>query len=179
MSEDSLKASYYDNESMYRFPYIARVSHILFAIGDAPEPEDIQKAIINADRVKNRLSAGDQGAFEQAAREYSQDIASGPKGGDLGFVPRQALPQAMADAIFQATPGTVVGPIRTDSGFHLAMITDREMSFQEALPELKRLKEIETMSLYVNSWIEEQRGKADIDRLVDPLEFLFPPADKK
>jgi peptidyl-prolyl cis-trans isomerase SurA len=72
---------------------------------DATTP---QAAAAKIKMVTDRLKAGLP--FSDAARDYSEDPESAPRGGDLGFVPvsrlRQA-PPALRDAVLSKTPGSV------------------------------------------------------------------------
>ncbi len=131
-----------------------------------------------AERLKNELGDGGLEDFAKAAQEYSQDIRSGPGGGDMGFVVRESLPEGLSDAIFEGTPGEIVGPVLSPHGYHLALVTDTEMSFEEALDDVKRFLEHEAMSRYFDTWLQERIAEADIERLADPVEFIFPPVEK-
>jgi parvulin-like peptidyl-prolyl isomerase len=65
----------------------------------------------------------DQGRdFADLAREHSLDPGSRQLGGSLGLVSRHALPLAIGDALFAARPGTVVGPLASEHGFHLFLV---------------------------------------------------------
>lgn len=178
ISDDALKAYYYDREELFRFPYRARIAHILFALGDEPDPVEQRMIKDKAERLQSELADGGAEAFAKAAQEYSQDIRSGPRGGDMGFVVRESLPEGLADAIFEGTPGEIVGPALSPHGYHLALVTDTEMSFEEALDDVKRFLEHEAMSRHFDTWLQERIAEAGVERLVDPVEFLFPPAEK-
>jgi parvulin-like peptidyl-prolyl isomerase len=62
--------------------------------------------------------------FGELARAHSLDDASRQAGGSLGTVPRSALPAAIAEAVFRARPGAVVGPVATGRGFALFLVED-------------------------------------------------------
>ncbi len=62
--------------------------------------------------------------FAQVAREYSR-CPSGRNGGDLGtFGPGQMVPE-FDKAVFNGELNTVIGPIRTQFGYHLLEVTSR------------------------------------------------------
>ncbi len=64
----------------------------------------------------------DEGAdFAELAREHSLH-PSRSAGGDLGLVPRAALAPALAEAVFAARAGDVVGPFPTEMGFQLVAV---------------------------------------------------------
>jgi parvulin-like peptidyl-prolyl isomerase len=61
-------------------------------------------------------------------REEGEDFAavvrshSRPGTAPLGLVPRYAMPDVAADAMFAAKPGDIVGPVATDQGYHLFLV---------------------------------------------------------
>ena len=63
--------------------------------------------------------------FEDLAKRFSK-CPSGKKGGDLGwFRPGDMVPE-FDQAAFSAEKGKVVGPIKTQFGFHLLIVTDQK-----------------------------------------------------
>ena len=150
------------------------ISHILFAVAEDAGPEDWRDAKDRATQVRRELTNGDVEGFARAAQAYSQDLGSGPRGGDLGFVSRTASPTELMDAVFTAPAGEIAGPVQSQHGFHLALITDREMSFDEAREEVRRVGESEAMALYFDKWLQEQRQAATVERLVEPMDYFFP-----
>jgi len=60
--------------------------------------------------------------FEVAAREYSDDTATRPSGGDLGWVRRSLLDADFSRAAWSARTGTPIGPVRTQFGNHLIKV---------------------------------------------------------
>ena len=62
-------------------------------------------------------------SFGSMARKYSK-CPSGRDGGDLGWFGKGQMVQAFEMAAFAGTPGAVLGPVRTDFGWHLIMVQD-------------------------------------------------------
>ena len=74
------------------------------------------------DELKQALENGQD--FAEVAREYSR-CPSGRNGGDLGsFGPGQMVPE-FDQAVFNSELNTVIGPIRTQFGYHLLEVTGR------------------------------------------------------
>ena len=70
-------------------------------------------------------------SFEDAAKQYSQDIGSKDSGGDLGeFTFDKMVPQ-FAIAAFDAKPGEMSPIIRTKYGFHLIQVSDHKTGKDE------------------------------------------------
>jgi peptidylprolyl isomerase/peptidyl-prolyl cis-trans isomerase D len=58
------------------------------------------------------------------ARKYSDD-QSASQGGDLGWFAQGSMVDAFSDAVFDAEPGSLIGPIRSDFGYHLIRLEAR------------------------------------------------------
>lgn len=63
--------------------------------------------------------------FAEMAKRYSR-CPSKKKGGDLGWFGRGMMVPEFDKASFEAEVGKVVGPVKTDFGFHLILVTDRK-----------------------------------------------------
>lgn len=72
--------------------------------------------------LKKRIEEG--AAFEDVAREHSQ-CPSGRSGGDLGTFRPGMMVEAFDKVCFNEAVGEVHGPIQTQFGYHLILITER------------------------------------------------------
>jgi peptidylprolyl isomerase/peptidyl-prolyl cis-trans isomerase D len=73
--------------------------------------------------IRDSIASG-AAAFEQMARRYSDD-GSASEGGDLGWFGRGRMVEAFEAAAFDATPGELVGPVRSRFGYHLIRVDAR------------------------------------------------------
>jgi parvulin-like peptidyl-prolyl isomerase len=87
----------------------------LFSIRLASEPE--------AAAVRARLEAG--ALFPAVAAAASLDRATGENGGFVGRLRRAELAPEIAEIVFAATPGTLLGPVPTELGVNLLLVADR------------------------------------------------------
>ncbi|MGD8925670.1 MAG: peptidyl-prolyl cis-trans isomerase [Thioalkalispiraceae bacterium] len=72
--------------------------------------------------LKKQIEAGAD--FAAIAKEYS-DCPSGERGGDLGeFTPGQMVKE-FDDVVFSGEINKVLGPVKTQFGYHLLEITSR------------------------------------------------------
>jgi len=78
-----------------------------------------------AESLLKRAQSGEN--FDELARQYSADPGSGQRGGDLGFFRRGSMVKPFEDAAFAASVGSIVGPVKTDYGYHIIKVTDRSM----------------------------------------------------
>jgi [acyl-carrier-protein] S-malonyltransferase len=116
---------FYDrNGDRYQRPETRRVRHVL--VGDEA----------SAQRVVDRLAAGEE--MREIAAAESIDAGSRDQEGVLGDVHRGELSGPFEDAIFGAGVGVVVGPIRTEHGWHVArveaVVPDAHAPFEEVRP---------------------------------------------
>ena len=72
--------------------------------------------------LKSQIETGSD--FAEMAKEHSQ-CPSVKEGGDLGsFSPGQMVPE-FDQVVFSEEVGKVLGPVKTDFGFHLIEVTSR------------------------------------------------------
>lgn len=105
-------ASYKDSLPVQ--PEGIKLAHILMPVEASEKTVDSTRALITSilGKIQNGLS------FEDAARQYSQDV-TGQTGGDLGWFGHGDMVPAFEDAAFALVPGQVSGVVRTRYGFHL------------------------------------------------------------
>jgi len=93
-------------------------SHILITA-----PVDTVSAL---NKVKDILQQIKNGAdFAQIAKQYSMDPISASRGGDLGWFGKGMMVPPFEKAAFNAKIGEIVGPVRTDYGYHLIKVHNR------------------------------------------------------
>lgn len=96
----------------------ARAAHILLkSSGVDTELRDRLQSI------RDRITSG-AATFSEMARQYSED-QSASDGGDLGWFAENTMTQAFDQATFGASPGEIVGPIRSEFGYHLIKVKGR------------------------------------------------------
>ena len=138
----------------YELPAEARVSHILL------EGDDEERQARLAE-VQAALAEGL--AFEAAAAQFSDDAGSAQSGGDLGYTAGDTFPPAMEEAIGALALGERSGPVETEAGTHLILVTDRregsEASFDSVAGELEER-------------IQRREASADLLRDVELLRDL-------
>ncbi|MDU9376408.1 Foldase protein PrsA 1 [Methanocorpusculaceae archaeon Sp1] len=74
-----------------------------------------------AKQLMKQISDGDD--FAKLAKLHSQ-CPSGKSGGDLGYFGKGQMVKPFEDAAFKAKAGEVVGPVKTQFGWHLIKVTD-------------------------------------------------------
>ncbi len=137
---EEVKRFYEANKSRFVQREERRASHVLLAVKpDAPEAEqkalEARAAALAAELRKKPAS------FAEVAKKESQDPGSAAQGGDLGFFARGAMVKPFEDAAFGAKKDEIVGPVRSDFGWHVIRVTDvkpeKGKSLAEATPEIE------------------------------------------
>ncbi|MEM1190741.1 MAG: SurA N-terminal domain-containing protein [Pseudomonadota bacterium] len=132
VSEERLREEFELVRDEFEVATEARVSHILLD-GSADE---------NAELVAEIRAELDSGkAFAELAAERSTDFGSASTGGDLGYTAGDAFPDAMEEAIAELGVDEISGPIETEAGTHIILVTDRregtEVTFDSVRGELE------------------------------------------
>ncbi len=98
-----------------------KASHILINLVQGP---DSIKAIQKANDLLAKARAGAD--FTKLASENSQDYGSARQGGELGWNSKERWVKPFADAAFKARVGEIVGPVRTQFGWHIIKIEGKD-----------------------------------------------------
>ena len=111
VSEDEMKTFYEEHKEEFVSEERVDVSHIL--VEDEDRCADIKRQI-------------EEGAvsFEDAAAKYSS-CPSRDSGGNLGEAARGQFVPEFEDAAFSAEPGKIVGPVKTQFGYHLILVKEK------------------------------------------------------
>lgn len=117
-TEEEVKTFYEQNAKRFAAPEQRRARHILIGFGS-----DEKAAQKTAEELAAALRANPD-AFAAEAKAKSIDKGSAVEGGDLGWFGKGAMVPAFEQAVFGAKKGDIVGPVRTEYGFHVIQVTD-------------------------------------------------------
>jgi peptidyl-prolyl cis-trans isomerase D len=134
ISDDQLLAQYKKNLQDYQVPDRAHVEHILLmTVGKTDaEIEEIQK------KAQDILSQARKGAnFEDLAKKYSEDPGTKDKGGDLGWIVKGQTVAEFEKAAFSLPKGSISDLVKTQYGFHIIKIIDKETAHTKTFDEVK------------------------------------------
>jgi peptidyl-prolyl cis-trans isomerase D len=129
---------YDDNAKRYGKPEERQASHILIAV--KPDASDADKAAAKKKAEEIAAQAKKNPAqFAELAKKESQDPGSAGQGGDLGFFARDgSMVKPFEDAVFSIKrEGEIVGPIKTDFGWHIIKLTSVHPGKQQSFEEVK------------------------------------------
>lgn len=111
VSPDEAKEFYANNKERFDSPATVSAKHILV------DSED------KINLIKKEIEDGTK-TFEEAAMEYST-CPSGKSGGSLGTFGKGQMVKEFEDAAFSGELNTVIGPVKTQFGYHLIWIDER------------------------------------------------------
>lgn len=89
-----------------------------------------------SDALMAAMEAVGSADFGAIAEKYSRDPNTAQNGGDLGWITKGQLPEPLDDAIMKGRPGQVVGPVKSDMGWHVIKVGEhraaKQMTFEES-----------------------------------------------
>jgi peptidyl-prolyl cis-trans isomerase C len=139
VSDADVQAYYDAHKADYE---ILTARHILIRVKGAPMPgvpgkpeltDDEAKA--KAEALRKRIVGGED--FAKIAKEESDDVSSGEKGGDLGEFKKGMMVPPFETAAFALKPGEVSAPVLTPFGYHIIQVqTHTTKTLAEVKPEI-------------------------------------------
>ena len=137
VSEDDVAIYYEDHLDQYQQPEKVKARHILFKLDPKASQEEVDKVKAKAEEVLAKVKAPDAPDFATLAEEYSEG-PSAPQGGDLGWFTREDMVAPFSDAAFALEKGAVSDLVRTDYGFHIIKVEDKQEARTVSLDEVRQ-----------------------------------------
>jgi peptidyl-prolyl cis-trans isomerase SurA len=140
-------------------------AHILVAVPKTATAEEVERLRARASQIQGELAAGAD--FAAYAMRYSDD-KSAPDG-KLGCFGKGEMVQEFEEAAYQTKVGDVSAVIKTEFGFHVLKVLERQAApgaacdTEESLVPFKNELFQEEMERQMNLWIEELRRKAFVE----------------
>lgn len=150
VSDDEIKDYYTQNLGEFAQPEQVRAHHILV------DSEDKAKSL------KEKIEKGEK--FEELAKTESK-CPSGKEGGDLGFFSKGQMVPEFDQVAQTAEIGKVVGPVKTQFGYHLIRVDERKAAGTIPLDEVKE---------QIRSRLLPQKQRAAFDKFLEDLKKEYP-----
>lgn len=152
VTKEDIQKYYEDNSQMFKGEESASAKHIL-----VDTLEEIQK--IKAE-ITNGMS------FEEAAKKYSK-CPSAPQGGSLGSFTRGKMVPEFEEAAFKLQVGEISEPVKTQFGYHLIQLDEKNSEDMKSLEESKdiimqNISHQKQNEKYISS-VEELKNKYDVE----------------
>jgi peptidyl-prolyl cis-trans isomerase D len=149
-----VQAAYTANAESFRKGEEIHARHILYKVDGANDAA--QKA--RAEAAVRKLRAGAD--FAALAKAESDDPGSKASGGDLGSFPRGRMVKEFEQAAFAAKDNEIVGPVKTNFGYHVIQVLgrtgERVQPFFEVAPGIRQR-------------LQEERAREEAKRLAASL----------
>jgi parvulin-like peptidyl-prolyl isomerase len=161
LDDKELRERYDREKERYRLPERAHLREIVVL---RPEKlDEVLAAQQKADSVTATIKGGAD--FAKTATEVS-DSGTKSKGGDLGEVTRGELLPDLDKAVFNAQPGSIIGPIETKAGWHIIKVEQRLPSevpaFESIKDKLRKDVSEETYQRDLKAYLDRLRKDAFI-----------------
>jgi len=146
-------------EALERNDYEINASHILFALDQLASPADTLAAYNKALEVRSKLLGGL--SFEEAARNYSDDLSAKNNNGNLGYFSVFKMVYPFESGAYETAVGNISMPVRSNYGYHLIKVIDKR-----PVSGIKSIAHI----LIETKGISEKEAKKKIDEIYDKLQ---------
>lgn len=158
VSEEDVKAFYEENKAQFDQPERVKASHILLKLEKDAPADKVGEVEKRAKDVAGKAKAA--GAdFAALAREFSEGPTA-PRGGDLGyFVKGQMVPE-FDEAAWKMKVGDISEPVRTQFGYHIIKIDDRQEAKSMPYDDAKSLIEMK---------LQEPKLRAAMTKTLDAI----------
>jgi len=175
-TEEELLAFYESEKQSFSMAGHRRASHILFEVPtDSTELESENKRVL-AEQVLTRLRAGEN--FAALAKEFSEDIGSAKKGGDLGIITDGMMGAEFEQTLETLNEGDISDVVQTTYGYQIIKLTSEESDKVQPYEEVKnKVKELYSSNIAAEKFYQMTERFAELsfenpdslDPLVDEL----------
>ena len=159
--EDFIENEYKDYLERINALAERRISHIMIEASNYASKDDAYNALLS---IQNKI--GNNLTFEEAAEQFSEDLASADQQGDLGFSSGDSFPREFVDALDSMSVGSLSEIIELEElgSFHIIKFTEEN----KETPKSK-----ESMSKQFLSELLEAESYALMLDLRDEIEDLL------
>ena len=134
VSDEQLKIQYKQDIQQYQVPSRVHVQHILLkTVGKTDAELDETKK--KAEDILGQLKKG--GKFDELAKKYSEDPGTKDKGGELGWIVQGQTVAEFEKTAFGLNPGQISDLVRTQYGFHIIKVLEKEQAHTKTFDEVK------------------------------------------
>ncbi len=128
---------YNQHQQQFQVPERVQVRHILIKIPAKADAKTVADAQAKAEDILKQLHGGAN--FAELAKKYSDDPGSKAQGGELGYIQHGATVPEFDRTAFSLQPGQLSGVIRTQFGFHVLQVEDKQAAHVKPVDEVHDL----------------------------------------
>jgi len=164
VTDADLQSYYNQHQDQFRIPETVTVRHILIKTPtpDADgkvDPKAVEAAKAKAEDVQKQLKGGAD--FAELAKKYSDDPGSAQNGGLYPpMIKGQTVPE-FEQAAFNTPKGQTTGLVRTNFGFHIIRVEDKQNA---------RVKPLDEVKAQIEPAIKQQKAAAATQSLANAVQ---------
>ncbi len=163
VNDAEIKSYYEDHIDEFKESEQAHARHILIRVVPGAGPDADAEAKVRAEQVAKLARSGVD--FATLAEKHSEDPGSRSRGGDLGWFGRGSMVKEFEDAVFGAKPGDIVGPVKSQFGYHIIRVEGFRPARVKPLDEVK--DEVRFRLLESRAAAEAERRAAELARAIE------------
>ncbi len=158
---DDEKRSYFDaNENSFNGERV-KASHVLIDTRKIETDAELEEARQKIGGIKKEIDKGAD--FAEMAKKHS-DCPSAEDGGDIGFFQRKgSVVEEFAKVAFSMKVGEVSEPIKTEFGYHIIKVTDREEGKDVSYEDVEEMVDFVYMQIKTEALLKGLIEKAEIE----------------
>ena len=130
-----LKDFYQNNQSDFTTPPKWHVAHILIPAAPANDAKAVARVKEKLTHIEKELKAGAN--FAALAKQYSKDIVSARKGGELPWFGPKGMTPAFVTAVDKMKVGAISRPVKTKYGFSIIKLLAKQKGKTAPFSEVK------------------------------------------
>ncbi|MBS1259390.1 MAG: Chaperone SurA [Candidatus Scalindua arabica] len=159
--DDDEKSKYFEaNINAFNGEKI-KASHVLIDTAKLKTDAELEQAKKKIEEIKKEIDNGAD--FAETAKKYST-CPSAEKGGDIGFFQRKgALVEEFAEAAFSMKVGEISEPVKTQFGYHIIKVTDKEEGKDVSYEEVADMVDFVYMQIKTDALLKGLYEKAEIE----------------
>lgn len=141
------------------------VQHIFLRVPDQATPEQLQRVMVKAQLVMEKLGAAMP--FAKAAATYS-DGSEAMSGGTVGWRGLDRMPALFADAVKTMRPGAISPVLRSPAGLHILRLADKRTG--NALPQQVQQTHARHILIKTNELVSQEEARQRLVVLKERLD---------
>jgi peptidyl-prolyl cis-trans isomerase D len=135
VSDQQVLQYYQGHQKDYQVPEEVKVRHILIKVDAGADPKVDAAAKQKAENLLKQIKGGAD--FAALAKANSDDPGSKEQGGELGMIQRGVTVPQFEKAAFGLEPGQISDVIKTQFGYHILKVEEKQTAHLKSLAEVK------------------------------------------
>ncbi len=135
VTNQQVEAYYQQHQKDFQVPEEVKVRHILIKVDKGADAKTDAAAKAKAEDLLKQIKGGAD--FAALAKANSDDPGSKEQGGELGMIQRGVTVPPFEKAAFALQPGQISDVVKTDFGYHIIKVEEKETAHLKPLEEVK------------------------------------------